>query len=241
MLLGSVKFGEKDSWDNFGLLLVSQEIEYPQPKTKMINVPGANSYLDLTEALSGEVKYENRKLRFKFVLYSYRHLLRPMPRVFWQSVIDDIVQHIHGKRLEIQPTWDECWYEGRCTINEYLTDKKTATVVIDCDCSSYKIRKNYLHDDWVWDTFSFIDGIISTDGFTVNGSADITLKTRYTILEPHFICSKAMTLVYDGNTYSLAAGDNKIPEIKFQSMSNALHFTCDGTGTVRLTYKEGKL
>ena len=237
----SVKFGDKDSWGDFGLLLLSREIEYPTPKTKMVDVPGSNSYIDLTEAVSSEVKYKNRKLSFKFMLYSYQRILTPVPMPFWQEIIDNIAGFLHGKRLEIHPSWDECYYEGRCTINEYRTDRKTATIVIDCDCSPYKIKHNYLNNAWIWDTFSFIDGVIYTNGYTVNGSSVITLQSNHSISGLHISCSKDMTLVYENETYTLKKGDNQIPEIKLHGGTNSLQFTCSGEGVVSFSYKEGVL
>ena len=238
----SVKFGDKDSWGDFGLLLLSHEIEYPTPKTKMVDVPGSNSYIDLTEAVSSEVKYKNRKLSFKFMLYPCADAFLEGYADNYQEIIDNIAGFLHGKRLEIQPSWDdECYYEGRCTINEYRTDRKTATIVIDCDCSPYKIKHNYSNTGWIWDTFSFVNGVIYTNGYTVNGSSVITIQSNHLISGLHISCSKDMTLVYESETYALKKGDNQIPEIKLHIGKNSLQFTCSGEGIVSFAYKEGVL
>ena len=55
----------KHSFRDFGLVLTSQEIGLPAPKTYIVEIEGRNGSLDLSESF-GEIKYENRELKFTF-------------------------------------------------------------------------------------------------------------------------------------------------------------------------------
>lgn len=65
--MNGVKFGSKHSYDDWGLILKSRPvISPPSPKTIYIDVPGADGIIDLTESMTGEVKFNNRTITFEF-------------------------------------------------------------------------------------------------------------------------------------------------------------------------------
>ena len=53
-----VKFDNIHSVNDLGLSLSTVEITPPEPKTYIIEIAGADGSLDLTEALTGDVKYK---------------------------------------------------------------------------------------------------------------------------------------------------------------------------------------
>ena len=59
-----VTFGTHHSND-YGLILSRKYIESPKPKLEIIDLPGADGVLDMTDYF-GDVKYENRELKFEF-------------------------------------------------------------------------------------------------------------------------------------------------------------------------------
>ena len=56
---------------------------------------------------------------------------------------------------------------------------------------------------------------------------------------PMITVSKDMTVTFEGNTYNLKTGTNKIYEILISEGENTLTFT--GTGTVSIDYTGGSL
>ena len=58
----TVTFGTKNSYTDFGLILTSKEIGLPEPKTEIVEIAGANGVIDLTEALTDDIKYNQRQL-----------------------------------------------------------------------------------------------------------------------------------------------------------------------------------
>lgn len=230
--MNGVTFGTKHSYNDFGLILSSKSISLPKAKTKTVEIPGADGVLDLTECLTDDVKYQNRTLQFTFTVVD--------PLASWAAVLSEVTNFLHGRKLRIYMDWDKnYYYEGRCSVNQFKSDKRTATIVIDCDCDPYKIEKNSSSDPWVWDTFSFVDGIIYINKVTVSGSVTATLINRRKVVSPTFTCSAAMTATFEGVTYNLPAGTTTILDIRLQEGENIISFK--GNGTVQIDYKGGSL
>ena len=48
-------------------LIDGYELNPPEPKTYTVDIPGGNGVIDLTEALTGDVAYNNRSQKFTFI------------------------------------------------------------------------------------------------------------------------------------------------------------------------------
>ena len=56
----------------YGLILIDgYELDPPSPKTTTVDIPGANGSIDLTEALNGDVVYDNRTKKFVFKIGNF--------------------------------------------------------------------------------------------------------------------------------------------------------------------------
>lgn len=230
--MDGVAFGTKHSYRDFGLILSSKTISLPKAKTKTVEVPGADGVIDLTEALIDDIKYQNRSLQFTFTVID--------PMASWAAVLSAVTNYLHGRKMRIYMDWDRnYYYEGRCSVNQFKSNKRTSTIVIDCDCDPYKIEKNSASDPWIWDTFSFVDGIIYLNKATVSGSASVNLINRRKIVSPTFTCSAAMTVTFKDVTYSLPKGTTTVLDIRLQEGDNTVVF--NGNGTVQIDYKGGSL
>ena len=115
-----VIFGEKHSYRDWGLVLKSRPvISPPTPKTKLIQVPGSDRVIDLTESLTGAVHYDERER--------------------WPITYSAILAALHGKRLKITLDDDaNYYYEGRVTVGDLEADKKAATLTITAEVEPYK-------------------------------------------------------------------------------------------------------
>jgi len=226
-----VTFGAKHSYDNFGLILASKTIGMPEPKTETADIATRDGVIDLTESL-GSVKYSNRILTLTFTL--------PESECHWPSRLSEIANYLHGKKMEIFLDDDKGWYYyGRCTVNEYVSEKTLGTVVIECDVEPYKQEINSPGKPWKWDPFNFINGIVYPYDIVVNNTVTINLFSRARIVSPTFTCSSAMAVTYNGHTYQLPAGRTKVYEINLSQGDNAVTFS--GNGTVNIEYEGGLL
>lgn len=230
--MNGVTFGTKHSYNDFGLVLSSKEISLPAAKLKTVEVPGADGVIDLTDVLVDDVKYENRTLSFTFTVID--------PLASWAAVLSEVTNYLHGRKFQIVMDWDRnYYYEGRCTVNQFKTNKRTATIVIDCDCEPYKVERYSSSEPWIWDTFSFVDGIIYINKVTIEGSLSVTLINRRKVVSPTFTCSAPMTVTFNGVRYNLPVGTTTVLDIRLQEGENTVSFT--GNGTVTIDYKGGSL
>lgn len=134
--MNGVTFGNKHSYRTWRMLLASHpEISPPAPKTKLIQVPGSNAVIDLTESLTGgEVKYEPRSIRCVFYVIGGRSK--------WPAVYSAVLNEVHGKRMKITLDKDPNWYyEGRVVVDQFDSDESSATIVITAEVEPYKKAK----------------------------------------------------------------------------------------------------
>ena len=231
-MIQGVTFGIKHSYEDFGLILSSKEIGLPTPKTESVSVIGRNGDLDLTDALGDDVKFENRKLSFTFSLLNGAR--------DWTATLSNLSNYLHGKKMRIVMDADKTFYYwGRCTINKFKTDRTLAIITVDCDVEPYKIETNSASEPWLWDVFSFVNGIIHENEVKVSGSKKVNLINRVKIVSPTFTCSTAMKVTHEGNTYSLPVGETTVYDIRLQEGDNYVTFT--GNGTVKISYRGGSL
>lgn len=228
-----VTIGEKHSYNDWGLILSSQTISPPTPQINMVSVPMRDGSIDITETLSGDVKYEDRTLTFTFTVIDARNT--------WSSKVSEIQNYIHGKRMRIVCDDDPgFYYVGRVSVNEWNSEKSVGKLVVECTVEPFKYDVASSSVDWEWDIFDFEEGIINETGqLIVDGSITITLICRRKRMFPTFIASCAMTVTFDGETYNLKAGSQKVYDIFLCEGENQLTFS--GSGTVSIDYIGGSL
>lgn len=228
----TVTFGTKNSYKDFGLILTSKDIGLPEPKMEKVDVPGADGVIDLAELLTDDVKYKQRKLQFTFTVID--------PINVWSTTLSKVTNYLHGRKLKILLDWDKnFYYEGRCKVNQFKTNKRLATIAVDAEVAPYKLEVNGAGQPWFWDTFSFIDGIIYLNKAEVSGTTTVNLINRRKIVSPKFTTTANMTVTFDDATYDLPKGTTTVLGIRLKKGDN--HVTFKGNGTVTIEYKGGSL
>lgn len=212
-----VTFDNKHSYHHWGLMLRSRPvISPPAPKTKYVDVPGADGALDLTDSLTGYTQYKNRKITFDFVIVA--------GRASWPAIYSDILDTLHGNVVEIVFDDDPQYaYRGRVTVGKWDAAKMTATLTMSAEVEPFK-------------TARFSDPAYKN--LKVEGSRTVTLHGMRKPAVPAFTVSSNMQLTFRGSTYTLTAGENRLPEIVIRHGENTLAFT--GNGTVSIDYRGGR-
>ena len=228
-----VLFGEKHSYRDFGLILSSKVISPPQPQTKLVDVPLRDGSIDLTESLSGDVKYKDRKITIVFTVID--------PVKLWSAKVSEIENYLHGRRMKIVFDDDfNFYYIGRVAVDEWTSDKNIGKLVIECTVEPYKYDVQSTSEEWLWDSFDFEAGYIhEASEVVVDGSADIVIMGKRKQAYPTITVSANMTLTFEGNTYILTAGTRKLYDVLLAEGENVLTFT--GAGTVTVDYTGGSL
>jgi hypothetical protein len=225
-----VKFDDLHSFDDFGLLLTSKEIGTPDPKTLTVDVNGANGVLDLSEALTGYVQYKNRKLSFTFQVFA------GIDR--WVAAYNKLLSSIHGKMMKIVLDEDQKYfYKGRVKVNKWTSQKSLNTIEVEVDAEPFKYNVKSSDETWIWDSFSFVNGVIYQTSYTVNGTLDARIPNEQMVVCPEFEASEEMQVVFKGNTYTIAEGTSQLFEIMLEEGINEIQFI--GNGTVQVKFRGG--
>lgn len=198
---------EISAYDEWKIALTNVENTLPKPKTITVDIKGADGLLDLSEAASGDVRYNNRKLKLTFELLNVNN---------YDELMTDIGNAIHGRMVKVQLTSDDnYYYEGRATISKWECRKRKGTIVVDVDAYPFKIN---------------VRDIVRTFTISSDGSISLNVETRK-IIVPELEVTGSLTL----NGVSLTAGKQKYPEIVLKNGTNT--FTVSGTGTVKFIYR----
>lgn len=134
LIVGGVDLSER-----FNLILADgYTLSPPKPKTYVIDIPGGNGKLDLTETLLGDIAYDNRSQSFKFYVIA--------PESF-EAVKTAVSNFLHGKMFDYQMTMDPGYtYHGRFTVKSYshssYANGIVGTIEVDVDADPYKTKAN---------------------------------------------------------------------------------------------------
>lgn len=228
----------KHTYRDFGLY--PSEVNMPSPpgvQTQFIEIPGMDGTLDATQALDGNVHYEDRDYEQKYVDLNGRTL--------WHARYSDILNFIHGKQLRMilddDPEW---YYVGRFELDDPAPKKYKNTIEITATLNPFKYAINSTLDDWLWDPFNFENGVVREYGnIFIDGQKTLTIIGSAMPVVPVITIQSengnGMDLVYNGDTYHLLEGNNRIVTMTLTAGEHRLTF--NGTGVVSISFREGSL
>lgn len=128
-----IRFNGKHSYRDYGMWTSKPpDFGVPETKTRMVDIPGADGLLDLTEAAGGTIRYGNRQLQFVFmseVNADERDALR-----------DLLNNEIHGQFVTVIADCDPEWYyEGRASVSFTDISRFKMKINISVDAQPYKL------------------------------------------------------------------------------------------------------
>jgi len=209
----SVNFGDKNSYDDFNLLLRPKTRPFPTPKTNYVSIEGKDGDLDLTTSLTGDVKYENIQYQLEFYLKD--------KRADWETMLLELTTYLHGKQMNLSFSEDpNYYYVGRYTLNPLEQDRDLGMLVVDCILEPYRLKKT--------ETVK-----------TITGTGTLTLTNSRKWVMPKITSTVNTQFTFEGKTFSVN-GTLQTPDIILKEGENTIVVT-SGTGTLTITYREGKL
>ena len=215
-MLNDVIFNnEKSAYYDWDIVLTKADIPLPSVKTSSVDIKGANGILDLSEVLTGDVCYGNRDIKLTFAMMEDRD---------YHSIISDIANYIHGKKVTLKlSSDDEYFYSGRATINNcyYSPGKSSLVIAINAEPFKYSVTESNVFVNLNDETKS------------------LTLPNKRMKVSPTLIVTGSVTMTFEGKTYTLHAGEQQLLNFVLSEGGNEVSFS--GTGSVKITYRQGAL
>jgi hypothetical protein len=254
----SVIFGDKHSWEDWGLVPASLPIiAMPEVNENIIEVPGMNGVVDLSDVPLGFPTYKLREGSLEF------KIAHDTSERTWSETYSMIASYLHGRRRTCILTDDRSYYyTGRFKISELKSDKMCNTITIDYVLDPFKEMIWTTCGDWEWDPFDFIYGEITQGDFkNIPVSASSTNLIRWDQNQigakpvvPTITVNSAggngMEFRYansiQGNTFKsfqLSDGENYNPQIEFAcpDPDNFTAISIIGSGTISIDFRPGRL
>lgn len=223
----------KHTYNDWNLKWTEVEISSPSAKTYVIEVPGTDGVLDLTESLLDDVKYKNRTIKLVFEVEG--------DYINWQKFYSDYLNFCHGQKVKIILDTDLSFYWlGRINLTSNKDDYRYGEVEIEIDVEPYKYEINSSLEDWLWDPFSFETGVIREyKDLVVNGTLWVTISGLRKVQNLKVTSSAAMTVTFENKDYTVPKGTSELLEVRLIQGENYLLFT--GNGIISIDYRGGSL
>ena len=212
-MMNGIMFDNTHSYEDLNLVLSAVKIPPAAPKTNFVDIPGGNGSVDLTEAL-GQVKYKDRECTFTFTVF---------PQDDFEEKKREVSNLLNGKRCRIVIDKDpDYFWEGRCKINEYQSNKNIHKIVVGATVAPYKSKLNQT--------------VVSVPA---GENVIRTLWNGRKPVVPTITNTAQATIVFGGGTFTIGAGTHKILNIELGEGANQV--TVTSTAAVQFEYQEGDL
>lgn len=220
MIKRGISFDKLHSYHDFNMILSAVEIPPALPKTNYCDIPGSDGSIDLTEAIS-ETKFFDRDCKFTLTMNPAGDL----SDAAFEEKKTEISNAINGKRCKITLDKDpDFYYLGRCSVSEYLSDKRIRRIVITAKVAPYKHRQRET---------------VRTFDLTPELQTVYLRNSRKTVC-PEIECTNDDCFIKCGaSTFSVSAGKQKILDIQLKEGITEMQIS--GTGTMTFRYQEGEL
>ncbi|MCI9025439.1 MAG: mtfA protein [Dorea sp.] len=221
------------TWRDWGLNLVSIYIPMPKPKSQLIDIPGGDGSIDLTE-INGRPVYDNRdgmELVFDLMDEDYK---------VWFLKYSEFAKEIHGKKVKmVLDDEPEHYYMVRLNLDGQKTNPVYGEITLSGTAEPFKYDHVSSNEPWKWGPFNFCTGVIRN----LSDQVISTAKNTITILgagidnPPVFIVTEAdnLKLTHEGRTYVLKVGRNRFPAVRVGEEDVTLTFS--GTGKLSVEYR----
>ena len=214
-MLNDVLFNDISAMNDWNIVLTKSDITPPKVKTSIVNIKGADGILDLSEALNGDVIYDNRDIKLTFSLMDMRE---------YSTLISKISNAIHGKKVKLRFTIDdEYYYEGRAQISQWESSKNIGKIVVNVNADPFKYR--------LYET---------SNTFSLNGKEQVVhLQNDRMRVSPTLKVSGEITITYDKITHTLKEGEYQLVDLSLKEGDNVIKL--NGNGSVNISYRRGML
>lgn len=207
-----------NTFSDWRLILTAKSVTPPQAKTKYVSIDGMSGSLDLSEALTGEITYNDRTITASFLVSEGTYKER-------DRLIREIVSKLHGKKVKIiEPDDTTHYFYGRVTIKNTTNDKAYGKIDLEAVCEPWRYSIN--------DSVRRVELNNNTVEVVINNNGVKTLCPEITV-------SGSVNLTFKGGQVSLTYGSYKISDLRLYPGVNIIKVS--GMGDITFTYKEADI
>lgn len=199
-----ITFAGYRTYDDLGLVLMdAPELSPPEVKTDIIDVPGGDGTIDLSE-FSGDVRYGERKIKLAFFADGV-----DTPQAIEQKKTD-LSRKLHGIRSPFTLSWDPGFtYTGRAAITDYPNGYRFLVVELEIAADPYKYA--------------------GTQTWRVNGAGGVQVvipcgRKRWC---PKFQVERETLVSFEGTGWTLQPGTWTIGDLYLRPGDNVLTVNTD--------------
>lgn len=199
--------------DDLGLVMTGKSLPAPALQKEIVEIPGRNGALDMSETLTGEPTYNNRPLTFTFLGNGSRETVL--------ELIDNLLLY-HGQYITIVVDDLEDWYyEGRAEI-------------------SYVDHYHYVEFELLVDAQPFRQALTGKKyTYSAVTNKAIVLENTGVRTLPTVTVTATATIKIGTNSYTMVAGTYDDERLLLSHGNNSWIVTT--TGTITITYREAKI
>ena len=202
--MNDVTIGTYSMQTDFGLYLPEYTIPAPAPQTKVVSIIGRDGAVDLTNALG--LHYDSRKWTLDFKCFN--------PTVNWHTLTSNVMNAIHGKRLDFSFADDSSYFwTGRFSVSYYKPSKGEGTIRVEITSDPFKYKKlSSIVQNSVpfgYDKTPYNFRALSSTGITPLGNSEFSTITGGTVawnqlanksfFLPNGYTNRGLTLTNDGS------------------------------------------
>ena len=183
------------------VLLDGYTLEPPEPKTYTVDIPGGNGVIDLTEALTGDVAYKNRKQEFTFAVIDVKN---------FEKVKTEVSNFLHGRAFDYTMTMDPGYtYHGRFSVDSYSHEAYANGLLgqfkIKVDANPYKLKEHCAYR------------------LNATGGKLYRFESGRRPVHPTVECTQPTWFTWNGKEQLVPAGTYRLNDIVFTNGLNELY------------------
>lgn len=205
---------EYDTLGDYDMRITAFEPDDVDIRTYDVEIPGRDGVLDMTEALTGDVVYDNYNIIVK---------LLNIDRVSSYGVKEDVYTRmkndLHGRKVTFVTSFDpEYTYTGRVSItrDQSLTFQ---AIEMSIDCEPYRSKG------------------VMTEAYNVTQGLTAYISSGRKAVRPVFEFTDDVILIYDGTRYEMPKGAYTLQDVIFTQGTNEL-FMIAGKARSHITHGE---
>lgn len=183
------------------VLLDGYTLEPPEPKTYTVDIPGGNGVIDLTEALTGDVAYKNRKQEFTFAVIDVKN---------FEKVKTEVSNFLHGRAFDYTMSMDPGYtYHGRFSVDSYSHEAYANGLLgrfkIKVDANPYKLKEH------------------CTYRLNATGGKVYRFESGRRPVHPTVECTQPTCFTWNGKEQFVPAGTYRLNDVVFTNGINELY------------------